>query len=37
MQEVAMSEMLFWSIGSGVIRKGMLLVRRLIIIIFEKW
>jgi hypothetical protein len=27
MQEEAMSGMLFWSIGSGVIRKGVMLVR----------
>jgi hypothetical protein len=27
MQEEAMSEMLFWSIGSGGIRKGVLVVR----------
>jgi hypothetical protein len=27
MQEVAISGLLFWSIGSGVIRKGVLLMR----------
>jgi hypothetical protein len=29
MQEEAMSGMLFWSIGSGVIRNGVLLMRRI--------
>jgi hypothetical protein len=35
MQEEVMSGMLFWSIGSGVIRKGVMLMRSSIY--FEKW